>query len=124
MDRLIEGLLAYPEQRLAAYGSLAPGGANHHHVSSLVGKWSKGMVSGTLRERGRGSGEGPPGLAWEAASAGVEVHLLESAALAGAWDRLDEFQGPGYQRILVPVETKGRTIVCNLYELAEATPGP
>lgn len=122
LDRLIEGLLAFPETRLAAYGSLVPGQANHRQVATLVGEWSRGFVTGSLHDLGWAAREGFPAFVWEPTGDPVEVQVLESAALTNAWDRLDAFEGAGYRRILAPVELPRGRLVCYLYELADATP--
>ena len=45
------------------------------------------------------------------------MHLLTSTDLPAHWDRLDEFEGSEYQRILVPVIDRERVIaVANIYE--------
>jgi len=38
-------------------------------------------------------------------SPAVEAQIFESADLPRHWPRLDDFEGPGYQRVVVPVET-------------------
>ncbi len=59
--------------------------------------------------------------------------MLTAPSLATAWPALDRFEGPGYERILVPVfgtepgpgkadERRPRT-VANLYAAAEAGRG-
>jgi gamma-glutamylcyclotransferase (GGCT)/AIG2-like uncharacterized protein YtfP len=51
-----------PAERLAVYGSLAPGQANHHQLAGLAGEWRSGVVRGWLTASGvrprdiRGSG--------------------------------------------------------------------
>lgn len=115
LDRLVESLLDRPAERLAAYGSLRPGEENHHQVSSLVGHWTDGAVEGTRYERGWGAARGVPGLVWRPGDAPVTVAVFESRALPEHWERIDAFEGPGYQRILVPVDTTDGVRVCNLY---------
>ena len=64
----------------------------------------------------------------------VAVRVLTVPSLANTWPDLDRFEGPGYERILVPVfaaepgpgqagERRLHT-VANLYAAAEASPGP
>ena len=116
LDRLLEGLLDYPERRLAAYGSLLPGEDNHHHVATLVGHWAEGTVEGTLFDRGWAERQGYPGFLPGGAGDRVVVGVFHSLALPGAWERLDRFEGPNYRRILMPVETESGRVVCNIYE--------
>jgi hypothetical protein len=59
--------------------------------------------------------------------------VLSAPLLASAWPDLDRFEGPGYQRILVPVFStelglgqvgeRRLNTVANLYSLTEADPG-
>jgi hypothetical protein len=63
----------------------------------------------------------------------VAVRVLTAPLLATAWPDLDHFEGPGYERILVPVfsteldsgEAGERRLytVANLYSPTEAGPG-
>lgn len=119
VDRLVEALLDFPERRLAAYGSLQPGEPNHELVASLVGAWTPGTVRGMLHDRGWGAREGFPALVWDPQGEAVPVQIFESRALPAHWERLDAFEGPGYRRILAPVETGGALRVCHLYELSD-----
>lgn len=48
----------------------------------------------------------------------VEVHVLTSPSLIDDWDRLDDFEGPGYRRATVRVETDAGPITAWIYELA------
>jgi hypothetical protein len=51
-----------PQHRLAVYGTLGPGGPNHHILADLDGRWIDGTVRGHLREEGWGSELGYPGI--------------------------------------------------------------
>jgi len=110
-------------QRLAVYGSLAPGEVNHNVVTDLPGSWQDGIVTGMLRQPGRGAKLGFPALRWRAGGPPVPARLFVSEALPEHWARLDAFEGPGYVRILVPVHDSLGTLlaVANLY--ADATDG-
>ncbi len=101
LDRLIEGLLDFPERRLAASGSRLPGKADHHRVAGLHGTWIDGTIEATP-DRGHH----------------VSVRVLQSTALPGEWDRLDELEGAN-RRILAPVATAEGTLVSYVYELAD-----
>lgn len=113
-----------PDQRLATYGTLAPGEVNHHYLVDLEGRWVRGVVHGHRHESGWGAALGFPGLVLDAAGPAVEVHVLESPDLPARWSRLDEFEGPGYRRVLAAVETPDGVVEACLYVLAEdAIPG-
>ncbi|HZG41430.1 MAG TPA: gamma-glutamylcyclotransferase [Longimicrobium sp.] len=116
-------------QTLAVYGTLAPGRPNHHVVSPLGGEWTEGVIEGELFPVGWGATLGYPAFRPRAGGPAVPVHVLKADALAGAWPRLDRFEGPGYRRILVPVFAAGPVderrlyTVANLYAAADPAPG-
>ena len=89
--------------RLAVYGSLAPGRPNHHYLADISGTWRKGWVEGVLYDRGWGAVQGFPGIRPERGGPRVEVHVLESNELAHHWDRLDDFEGEEYRRLSVEI---------------------
>lgn len=93
------------DQRLATYGTLAPGRVNHHQLAGLAGYWRRGTVRGRLVDAGWGAALGYPGLVLDPQAAAVEVHLFESPDLPGHWPRLDAFEGPGYRRVTTRVRT-------------------
>lgn len=104
--------------RLAVYGSLAPGEANHHHLAGLRGAWEHGTVLGRKLDRGWGSRTGYPGLELSGAGDDVPVLLFTSADLPAAWARLDAFEGDDYRRVLAAVRRDGAVFaVANVYEL-------
>jgi gamma-glutamylcyclotransferase (GGCT)/AIG2-like uncharacterized protein YtfP len=104
--------------RLATYGSLAPGRPNHHHLADLRGRWFPGEVRGRLVEEGWGAPLGYPALVLDPDGPVVEVQVLESDDLAAHWARLDDFEGPGYRRVLAPVRTATGEVEACLYVLA------
>ena len=115
LERMVEALFDFPERRLAAYGSLAPGEANHHILDGIEGSWSSGSVRGVRHDTGWGAGLGYPGMRWDPTAEPIEVQLFTSSDLPDHWERIDEFEGEAYGRILVPVETAEGEIVCHLY---------
>jgi gamma-glutamylcyclotransferase (GGCT)/AIG2-like uncharacterized protein YtfP len=109
--------------RLAVYGSLAPGRENHYLLAKYPGTWSRGRVRGDLINAGWGATGGYLGLIPRDDGPWVAVQVFESAALADAWQELDEFEGSGYQRVLIPVYSEdpdARLLyTANLYSLAQ-----
>lgn len=89
--------------RLAVYGSLAPGEVNHDQLADLEGRWQRGTVRGRLTDAGWGAALGFPGLVLDPSGEKVDVQLFESPDLPDHWSRLDEFEGPGYQRVVATV---------------------
>ncbi len=88
---------------LAVYGTLAPGQPNHHVVAPLGGEWTDGLIEGDLLPVGWGAALGYPGFRPRVGGDAVAVQVLSAPSLATAWPTLDRFEGPGYERILVPV---------------------
>ena len=103
------------EHRLATYGSLAPGRPNHHHVADIAGRWVSGQVHGHLVEEGWGAALGYPALLLAPDGPPVDVQVLESAELPAHWARLDDFEGPGYERLLTPVQTADGQVDAYIY---------
>ena len=88
---------------LAVYGTLAPGQPNYHLVAPFGGEWTDGVIEGDLLPEGWATDLGYPGFRPRVGGAAVAVQVLTAPSLATAWPNLDRFEGPGYQRILVPV---------------------
>ena len=121
----VDGLDALgAEHRLASYGTLAPGRPNHLHVSGIPGRWFTGTVRGRLIEAGWGATMGFPALVLDPTGPEVVVQVLESAELPLHWERLDEFEGSGYQRLAAPVRTADGPVPASIYVLAGETPEP
>ena len=112
------------EHRLATYGTLAPGRPNHHHVSALDGRWLRGHVRGTLIDAGWGADYGFPGIVLDRAGEDVIVDVLESPDLPAHWSRLDEFEGPAYERVTTTAFTRHGQLEVSIYVLAETPPNP
>jgi gamma-glutamylcyclotransferase (GGCT)/AIG2-like uncharacterized protein YtfP len=89
--------------RLAVYGTLAPGKPNHHQLAGLKGTWQRGIVRGRLFPAGWGATLGYPALILDDDAEAIGVDLFESSDLNLAWDRLDEFEGSGYTRTIASV---------------------
>jgi gamma-glutamylcyclotransferase (GGCT)/AIG2-like uncharacterized protein YtfP len=120
-------------QTLAVYGTLAPGQPNHQVVAPLGGEWTDGLIEGDLLPVGWGAALGYPGFRPRDGGDAVAVQVLTAPLSATAWPTLDRFEGPGYQRILVPVFSTelgpgqaGERRLCtvtNLYAATDASSG-
>jgi gamma-glutamylcyclotransferase (GGCT)/AIG2-like uncharacterized protein YtfP len=108
------------EVRLATYGTLAPGRQNHGQLSDLAGRWLVGEVRGSLVDEGWGAELGYPALVLDPGGPPIEVYVFESEALVHHWDRLDEFEGPGYRRTPVDVSTDEGVLAASIYVIAES----
>ena len=106
------------ETRLAVYGSLAPGQVNHRQLAALKGRWSRGTVLGKRIDAGWGSALGFPGLILDPQGPAVDVQLFESSDLPDHWPRLDEFEGPGYRRVVTRVRTAEGDLSACIYVIA------
>jgi gamma-glutamylcyclotransferase (GGCT)/AIG2-like uncharacterized protein YtfP len=100
----VDRLLDFPSRRLAVYGSLAPGRKNHHVMAGAQGTWRPAVLRGSLGNEGWGAGEGFLGFLWDGTDTPIAAHVFSSPDLPQHWQRLDEFEGPEYKRILAPVE--------------------
>jgi gamma-glutamylcyclotransferase (GGCT)/AIG2-like uncharacterized protein YtfP len=118
---------------LAVYGTLAPGRPNHHVVAPLGGEWTDGLIEGDLIPLGWGAALGFPGFRPRVGGDAVAVRVLTAPLLATAWPTLDRFEGPGYERILVPIfgtelnpeqaDERRLYTVANLYAATESKRG-
>jgi gamma-glutamylcyclotransferase (GGCT)/AIG2-like uncharacterized protein YtfP len=111
--------IAAASHRLATYGTLAPGRPNHHQLDGLEGRWLEGKVYGRLVAAGWGAGLGYPALVLDADGPAVDVLVLESADLPAHWTRLDEFEGPGYERVVTTASTPDGDLATSIYVLRE-----
>ena len=101
--------------RLATYGSLAPGEVNHHQLAGLEGRWLRGTVRGRRVAAGWGVALGFPGLVLDESGPAVDVQVFESPDLPEHWARLDEFEGPGYRRVVARVSTPDGDLYAQIY---------
>ncbi len=123
-ETLISSLLGKPQKKLAVYGTLAPGEVNHSQIAGIHGTWSEGFVRGELMSTGWGAEHGFPALDWRPDGQRVAAKLFVAPELERHWQRLDEFEGDGYRRILVPFEDEGGIVaVANLYADRSAAEG-
>lgn len=106
-------------ERLAAYGTLAPGRPNHHQLAGLKGRWLKGHVNGLLLEAGWGASLGYPALVIDPAGSAIGVDVLESIDLPAHWARLDTFEGPGYERVVTTVHMPTGDVDAYIYVLLQ-----
>jgi len=88
---------------LAVYGTLAPGRQNYHIVEPFGGDWSEGIIEGNLQQTGWGATLGYPAFRPQSGGPVHKIKVLKSLALPAGWQHVDDFEGPEYQRILVPV---------------------
>ena len=106
-----ERMFGHPSTRLAVYGSLRPGESNHNQLATVPGNWQDGSVKGSIKRPGEYLE-----FTWDVCSSEVAVKVLTSDRLCDHFDRLDEFEGEDYRRILVPVMIAEKVQICHIYE--------
>ena len=74
---------------------------------------------GYLHERGWGADDGYPGIVLDDSGPQVEVNVFTSRHLPAHWQRLDDFEGPGYRRVPVTVTSDSGDVAAYVYELAD-----
>ena len=107
--------------RLFVYGSLAPGRRNAHVLADVPGTWQAATVRGTLFQEGWGAALGYPGIVLD--ERGDEVHglVFSSDDLPTHWNRLDAFEGEGYERVAAIAELEdGTRVEACVYALSRA----
>jgi gamma-glutamylcyclotransferase (GGCT)/AIG2-like uncharacterized protein YtfP len=81
------------------------------------GHWLRGQVFGTLVDAGWGADLGFPALVLDPGGTAIDVHVFESADLPAHWSRLDQFEGPGYNRVTTTVHTSNGDLMASVYVL-------
>ncbi|MEE3718862.1 gamma-glutamylcyclotransferase [Tumidithrix elongata RA019] len=117
MEVWIDLLFDFPSQRLAVYGTLAPGESNHHILKPILGKWYDGFsVYGNLTTY-----KGYPFLLLDqidlkTAQPNIKIKLFSSSDLPTHFDRIDAFEGEDYQRVLIPIFDAAGFAIANIYQ--------
>ena len=97
--------------RLFVYGTLAPGRSNAHVLEGVPGTWEPGTVRGRLLPEGWGAAAGFPAIVLDEDEPEVDGLLFSSEELGEHWERLDHFEGDGYDRVLAPVRLGSKRVV-------------
>ena len=91
---------------LFVYGTLAPGEQNAHILNGLDGTWQRASVRGHRVKIGWGVHQGHPGLHPDPDGPIVKGLVFSSSDLPAHWERLDRFEGPDYERVLIQATLK------------------
>ncbi len=106
--------------RLFVYGTLAPGRPNQHVLADLAGQWEPATVVGTLHQAGWGAAAGYPGIVLDSQGSDVEGVIFTSPELEEHWERLDRFEGEGYQRVVTTARlADGTAVEAHIYQLSQ-----
>jgi gamma-glutamylcyclotransferase (GGCT)/AIG2-like uncharacterized protein YtfP len=103
------------EDRLAVYGTLAPGRINHHQLDGLTGTWTRGTVRRRLVQQGWGPKLGYPGLVLDPSGVDIDVEVFTSVDLQRHWIRLDAFEGAEYSRVVAQILTGTGILSASIY---------
>ena len=103
--------------RLATYGTLSPGEVNADQLEGLPGVWRNGFVRGDLVEAGWGAEHDCPGCLLTPEGEKIPVSIFESQELPKHWNRLDQFEGAEYRRVITSAETADGPLEVSMYEL-------
>lgn len=111
--------------RLFVYGTLAPGRPNEHVLAGVPGEWEAATVRGTLLPDGWGAAVGFPAIIMDDHGPEVRGFVFSSQKLGEHWERLDEFEGEGYERVLTTALLEGgETTEAHIYVLRGRPPSP
>ncbi|WP_211253317.1 gamma-glutamylcyclotransferase family protein [Rheinheimera texasensis] len=104
--------------RIFVYGTLAPGRPNAHVLGHLDGSWLNATIRGHLVQAGWGAEQGYPGVVIDAKGGVVEGFILSFEGLQHEWQRLDEFEGEQYQRVVTKASLEdGQLVEVYVYQL-------
>ncbi|OOF04384.1 gamma-glutamylcyclotransferase family protein [Salinivibrio sp. MA607] len=92
---------------LFVYGTRCPDEENHHLLADMKGSWHKASIQAIRTDRGWGSAAGHPGIELsDNAKDRVKGWLFKADDLSTRLAQIDQFEGAGYQRVIVEVEYK------------------
>lgn len=105
-------------EQLFVYGTLAPNRENAHILADVAGVWVKAAIRGKLYANGWGAALGYPAVVPSDDGEWVEGLIFRSEELAAHWQRLDDFEGEGYERVVVNAHLEdGSTTEAYVYAL-------
>lgn len=96
---------------LFVYGTLAPNEENHYLLENIAGDWQPATLRGWTRDTQWEQYSGYPGIRPSTKNSTVKGHLLCADSLSEHWERLDEFEGDAYARVIVKAHINNEQIV-------------
>ena len=111
------------DNRLFVYGTLAPGRPNEHVLADVPGDWIPASVRGDLVAHGWGASLGFPAIVLNQQAGEVDGFVFSSDQLKQHWDRLDAFEGEGYERVGALATIEGGSVLeVQVYALRQQGP--
>ena len=105
-------------KKLFIYGSLGPGQPNERILAAIGGTWEPAIVKGHLKQCGWGAKMGYPAIVLDKNGEDVSGFVFSSDDLAKHWNKLDDFEGDGYQRVIAEALLGDRRLIeAYVYEL-------
>jgi gamma-glutamylcyclotransferase (GGCT)/AIG2-like uncharacterized protein YtfP len=86
-------------ERLFVYGTLGPNRPNEHVLTEIGGSWQEASILGVLQQKGWGAEMGYPGIVLDEQAQEVNGFVFSSDNFTDNWQKLDAFEGAGYQRV-------------------------
>ncbi len=105
---------------LFVYGTLKPGEPAAHLLSVRNGNWQSAQIRAHHFPEGVDGTEGYPAVRLSAQAPLLNGMLLQSAELPALLPSLDDYEGPGYKRVVTPVYTQGQ-YVCDAHVYVAAS---
>lgn len=111
---------------LFVYGTLAPNRSNHYIMTPIKnGEWQPAYTFGKLLPNGWGMAFGYPAFIPNSnddeSSERIDGFIFRSEDLENHWERLDAFEGDGYDRIVISVYLEnGEKVQAFVYALAQS----
>lgn len=107
-------------QFLFVYGTLGPGKPNEHVLTAIGGTWEEASVKGYLKPKGWGAEMGYPGIILDENGDEIDGYIFCSEKLEQHLDKLDDFEGNEYKRVMIKLTTKNKMEVeAYIYVLRE-----
>ena len=97
------------------YGDTRPGERDHYVVARISGSWTVGAVRGYGVVLDWGPAAGLAGFVPARDGQSIPVSVLISDKLEQNLRQVDEYEGPGFRREVIAVETEGAVIDAYIY---------
>ena len=110
LELLFEYLCDYPSNYLCIYGTLAPEKVNNDVLKNISGSWLDCKIKGDIFEK-----NGLPFFNWNLTSTPIKAQLFTSEELRKYQNKIDNFEGKLYNRILIPTQVNDQVRIAFIY---------